>query len=42
VPIYKGSRTPVPTKDARPRLLTVVLAALAALAAVLWYFTRSQ
>jgi protein phosphatase len=42
VPIYKGSRTPVPTKDARPRLLTVVLAALAAVAAVLWYFTRSQ
>jgi PPM family protein phosphatase len=42
VPIYKGSRPPVRTKDARPRMLTVVLAALAALAAVLWYFTRSQ
>jgi protein phosphatase len=42
VPIYKGSRTPIPAKDARPRLLTVVLAALAALAAVVWYFTRSQ
>src|SRR6267378_6256177 len=42
VPIYKGSRPPVPTKDARPRLLTVVLAALAAVAAVVWYFTRSQ
>jgi protein phosphatase len=41
VPIYKGSRPPVPTKDARPRVMTVVLAALAALAAVVWYFTRS-
>ena len=41
VPVYKGSRAPVPTKDARDRVLTVVLAALAALAAVLWYFTRS-
>jgi serine/threonine protein phosphatase PrpC len=41
VPVYKGSRAPVPTKEARGRLLTVVLAALAALAAVLWYFTRS-
>src|SRR5467141_1251300 len=41
VPIYKGSRPPVPAKDARPRLLTVVLAALAAVAAVVWYFTRS-
>jgi protein phosphatase len=44
VPIYKGSRTPVPNKEAREargRLLTVVLAALAVLAAVLWYFTRS-
>ena len=42
VPIYKGSRPPVPTKDARPRPLTVVLGALAVLAAVLWYFTRSR
>ena len=42
VPIYKGSRPPVPTKDTRPRLLTVVLAALAAVAAVVWYFTRSR
>ena len=41
VPIYKGSRAPVPTKETR-RLFTVVLAALAVLAAVLWYFTRSQ
>jgi hypothetical protein len=44
VPIYKGSRAPVPDKEAREargRLLTVVLAALAVLAAVLWYFTRS-
>ncbi len=42
VPIYKGSRAPVPTKEARGRLFTVVLAALAVLAVVLWYFTRSQ
>ena len=42
VPIYKGSRPPVPTKDARPRLTTVVLAAVAVLAAVVWYFTRSR
>ncbi len=44
VPIYKGSRPPVPnkeTREARGRLFTVVLAALAVLAAVLWYFTRS-
>jgi serine/threonine protein phosphatase PrpC len=40
VPVYKGSRPPVPAKEARVRLATVVLAALAAAAAVLWYFTR--
>src|SRR5258705_10593278 len=44
VPIYKGSRPPVPNREAREarvRLLTIVLAALAVLAAVFWYFTRS-
>ena len=41
VPVYKGSRAPVPAKEARGRLVTVVLAALAAAAAVLWYFTRN-
>ncbi|HEV8398764.1 MAG TPA: Stp1/IreP family PP2C-type Ser/Thr phosphatase [Gemmatimonadales bacterium] len=44
VPIYKGSRPPVSNKenqDAKVRIFTIVLAALAALTAVLWYFTRS-
>jgi len=44
VPIYKGSRPPVPSREAREargRLFTIVLGALAVLAAVLWYFTRS-
>jgi protein phosphatase len=41
VPIYKGSRPPVATKDVRPRVTTVVLVALAVAAAVVWYFTRS-
>ena len=41
VPVYKGSRAPVPAKEARVRLATVVLAALAAAAAMLWYFTRN-
>ncbi len=42
VPIYKGSRAPVPAKRARGRLLTALLATLAAAAALLWYLTRSQ
>jgi len=44
VPIYKGSRPPVPnkeTREARSRALTIVLGVIAVLAAVLWYFTRS-
>jgi len=42
VPVYTGSRPPVPAKEARDRLRTALLAALAAAAAALWYFTRSQ
>jgi len=43
VPVYKGSRPPVPrSKDARSRTRTIVLAALAALAALAWYLTRAK
>jgi PPM family protein phosphatase len=41
VPIYKGSRAPIPAKEARGRLFTALLAALAAAALLLWYLTRS-
>jgi protein phosphatase len=41
VPVYKGSRPPVPSRDARVRTRTIVLAALAVIASVVWYFTRS-
>jgi protein phosphatase len=41
VPIYKGSRTPVPNREARNhRARTILLIALAVLAALAWYFTR--
>jgi serine/threonine protein phosphatase PrpC len=40
VPVYKGSKPPVPAKETRGR--TVVLALLAVAAAVVWYFTRKQ
>ena len=39
VPVYKGSKPPVPNKEVRAR--TVVLALLLVAAAVLWYFTRT-
>src|SRR5205823_159720 len=43
VPVYKGSRPPVPTKDvARDRVRTYVLVALAVVAALVWYFTRAE
>lgn len=42
VPVYKGSRPPVSSKETRSRALTTVLLLLAALAAVFWYFTRNQ
>jgi protein phosphatase len=44
VPVYKGSRPPVPSKESRTRrvsALTVVLAVLAVLAALAFYFTRN-
>jgi len=41
VPIYKGSRPPVPNRETRSnRKLTVVLVAVAVLAALAWYLTR--
>lgn len=40
VPIYKGSRPPVPTKESRGRM--IVLGLLAVTAALVWYFTRTK
>ena len=41
VPVYKGSRPPVPNKEARQQTRTLVLALLAIVAAIVWYFTRT-
>src|SRR5205809_3517079 len=42
VPIYKGSRPPVPNKETRKQTRTMVLAAIAVGALLVWYFTRNQ
>ena len=42
VPVYKGSRIPVPNKETRQQTRTLVLAVIAIAAALIWYFTRSQ
>ena len=42
VPVYKGSRPPVPNKEARKQTRTLVLALLAVAAALIWYLTRKQ
>jgi protein phosphatase len=42
VPVYKGSRPPVPNKEARKQARTLVLALLAIAAGLVWYFTRNQ
>jgi protein phosphatase len=42
VPIYKGSRPPVPNKESRGRRMTAVLALLAVAVALIWYLTRTQ
>jgi protein phosphatase len=42
VPVYKGSRPPVPNKETRQQTRTLVLALVAIGAALLWYFTRSR
>jgi len=41
VPVYKGSRPPVPNKQARWRLVLATLLAVAAIAAVLYWVNRS-
>lgn len=43
VPVYKGSRPPVPSREkSNPSTRLIVLAAIAVIAAIIWYFTRSQ
>jgi protein phosphatase len=43
VPVYKGSRPPVPNREKHnPGTRLIVLAAIAVAAAVIWYFTRNQ
>jgi len=42
VPVYKGSRTPVPSKETRQQNRMLLLALIAIIAALVWYFTRSQ
>ena len=42
VPVYKGSRPPVPNKETRSRTTTTVLLLILAVAAVVWYLTRNQ
>jgi protein phosphatase len=41
VPVYKGSKPPVPNSEARGRMVATVLGALAVILAVVWYFTRT-
>jgi len=43
VPIYKGSRPPVPNREKNnPSTRVIVLAAIAVAAAIVWYFTRNK
>jgi protein phosphatase len=42
VPVYKGSPTPVSSRESRSRTRTIVFAALAVLAALAWYLTRQK
>ena len=43
VPIYKGSRPPVPSREKNnPSTRLILLAAIAVVAAVVWYLTRNQ
>ena len=39
VPIYKGSRPPVPSKETRKQTRTIVLALIATTLALIWYLT---
>src|SRR4051812_28508854 len=42
VPVYKGSRPPVPNKEARKQTRTLVLALIAAAAVLVWFLTRNS
>ena len=43
VPVYKGSRPPVPNREKNnPSTRVIVLAAIAVAAAIVWYFTRNK
>jgi protein phosphatase len=42
VPVYKGSRPPVPTRQTRKEMRAIVLALIAVAAALIWYFSRNQ
>jgi protein phosphatase len=42
VPVYRGSRPPVPNKETRRQTRAIVLGLIAAAAAVIWYFTRNR
>ncbi|HET9387620.1 MAG TPA: Stp1/IreP family PP2C-type Ser/Thr phosphatase [Gemmatimonadales bacterium] len=42
VPVYKGSRPPVPNKETRQQTRTLVLAMVAIIAAIVWFLTRTQ
>jgi protein phosphatase len=42
VPVYKGSRPPVPNKEIRQQTRTLVLALIAIAAALVWYFTLNK
>ena len=42
VPVYKGSRPPVPSKETRQQTRAILLGFIAAAAAVVWYFTRNR
>ena len=42
VPVYKGSRPPVPNKEARKQSRTIILVLLAIVAALIWYLNRNQ
>jgi serine/threonine protein phosphatase PrpC len=43
VPVYKGSRPPIPNREKNtPSTRLILLAAIAVIAAVVWYFTRNK
>src|SRR6266478_3714891 len=42
VPVYKGSRPPVPNRETRKETRTIVLLLIGVAAALIWYLTRKQ